>query len=119
MYHNGLAHFVAVFTERFGHTSSPDPHRTSEIEPQYRRLDGTAAGTENLPDNLLQTHIWHQSRISCPRCAKNHVTRSARIGVTEKVLSAAYVYPFICRACGYRFRWLLWGQRYSRARRRH
>lgn len=119
MYHNGLAHFVAVFTERFGHTSSPERHRTSEIEPQYSSLDGPSTGTEHLPDNLLHTHIWHQSRISCPRCAKNHVTRSARLGMAEKMLSAAYVYPFICRSCGYRFRWLLWGKRYARARRRH
>lgn len=117
MYHYGLADFVAVFTERFGHTSSPDSHRTSEIEPQFSRLDGPDAGTDNLPDSLLQTQIWHQSRISCPRCAKNHVMRSPRASITEKMLSAAYVYPFVCRSCNYRFRWLLWGKRYSRSRR--
>ncbi|MBM4262889.1 MAG: hypothetical protein FJ143_11550 [Deltaproteobacteria bacterium] len=116
MYIPRLAHVVAVFTERFSHTSSLDTNRTSEIEPQYNRLGGPSAGTDNLPDNLLQTHIWHQSLISCPRCAKNRVTRSPRIGVTEKMLSAAYVYPFVCRSCHYRFRWLVWGKRYARSR---
>lgn len=119
MYHHGLAHFVAVFAARFGTTASPDINRTSEIEPQYERLDEPSAVAEPLPDNLLRGGVWHKSRISCPRCKKNHVMRSRRVGLTERMLSAAYIYPFICHACGYRFRWLLWGKRYSRTRRRH
>lgn len=119
MYHHGLAHFVAVFTARFGTTASPDDNRTLEIEPQYKRLDESGAAVETLPDNLRRSHARHKSRISCPRCTENHVVRSPRVGLTERMLSAAYIYPFICRSCGYRFRWLLWGKRYSRTRHSH
>jgi hypothetical protein len=60
---------------------------------------------------------WHHSRFKCPRCAKAHVKRSPREGLKEIVLSSMYVYPYECRACGYRFKMLEWGIRYRRTRR--
>lgn len=52
--------------------------------------------------------------LTCPRCRSPHVRRVGRDGIVERVLSAAYVYPFRCQICEIRFRSLRWGERYRR-----
>jgi hypothetical protein len=42
------------------------------------------------------------------------VRRSGRAGALERLLSAAYIYPFRCQRCGRRFFALTWGARYAR-----
>lgn len=52
--------------------------------------------------------------LPCPECDGTLARRSHRSGVTEKLLSALYVYPFRCQLCGHRFFALQWGIRYHR-----
>ena len=40
--------------------------------------------------------------------------RVRRQGVTERLLSVVYVFPFRCQLCGHRFRAMRWGERYVR-----
>jgi len=40
------------------------------------------------------------------------VRRSSRVGAFERLISAFYVYPFLCQRCTHRFRALNWGHRY-------
>jgi hypothetical protein len=49
---------------------------------------------------------------TCPKCESDHVRRSSRRGIFERLLSVAYVYPFRCPYCNYRFRSMQWGERY-------
>lgn len=51
---------------------------------------------------------------SCPACESTLARRAHRNGLTEKMLSVLYVYPFRCQRCGHRFRTLQWGTRYHR-----
>jgi hypothetical protein len=50
----------------------------------------------------------------CPDCGSTLVHRSHRIGLSEEMLSMAYVYPFRCQSCMHRFFSLQWGVRYQR-----
>jgi hypothetical protein len=50
--------------------------------------------------------------IACPKCGRRVVRRSHRTGLVERVLSAAYIYPFRCQLCQHRFRRFEWGVRY-------
>ncbi len=50
----------------------------------------------------------------CPKCSEKYVKRVRREGITERLLSILYVYPFRCQLCGYRFRSFRWGVRYFR-----
>jgi len=42
--------------------------------------------------------------LKCPNCARDFVRRVSRAGLSERLLSVFYVYPFKCQLCGYRFR---------------
>jgi hypothetical protein len=50
----------------------------------------------------------------CPKCGRSPARRTHREGVTERLLSLLYVYPFRCQVCGRRFLKLQWGVRYAR-----
>lgn len=50
----------------------------------------------------------------CPACSREYVKRIGRRGITERLLSVFYVYPFRCQLCGHRFRALQFGVRYQR-----
>src|SRR3990167_6134375 len=52
--------------------------------------------------------------LTCPRCRSPHVRRVGRDGTLERLLSAAYIYPFRCQVCEIRFKRLRWGERYVR-----
>lgn len=52
--------------------------------------------------------------VPCPKCAGTLARRSHRDGLTEKMMSLMYVYPFRCQQCGHRFFSLQWGTRYRR-----
>ena len=52
--------------------------------------------------------------VPCPECGGTLARRSHRNGLTEKIFSLAYVYPFRCQLCGHRFHALQWGARYHR-----
>ncbi|MBI1960067.1 MAG: PilZ domain-containing protein [Candidatus Rokubacteria bacterium] len=52
--------------------------------------------------------------LTCPRCRSPHVRRVGRDGAVERLLSAAYIYPFRCQICELRFKRLRWGERYVR-----
>ena len=52
--------------------------------------------------------------VPCPKCVGALARRSHREGLTEKLLSLVYVYPFRCQLCGHRFLSLQWGIRYQR-----
>jgi hypothetical protein len=54
------------------------------------------------------------TRPICPNCSKKYVTRVARLGLLEHLLSIFYVYPFKCQLCGYRFKFTQKGVRYKR-----
>ena len=51
-------------------------------------------------------------RGACPRCGGAEVRRAPRLGMTERLLSLVYVYPFRCARCLHRFRVMRWGTRY-------
>lgn len=53
----------------------------------------------------------------CPRCQSVVIERAGRAGLLERLLSIVYVYPFRCQSCLYRFRHVVWGQRYVRTTR--
>lgn len=52
--------------------------------------------------------------LTCPKCHGEHVNRSPREGVVERLLSVGYIYPFRCQLCTHRFKALRWGERYVR-----
>lgn len=67
----------------------------SSVARGLRRVDGMAS-------------------LKCPKCSRDFVRRSSRVGWIEKFLSLFYVYPFKCQLCGLRFRFLQRGVRYTR-----
>jgi hypothetical protein len=114
-----LTYVVANLTERFRYSQA---HRSARFpEPEQREVIGTEeiGSAEKDTETTARSRInsWHHSRLTCPRCSKSNVTRAAREGLKEKVLSSVYVYPFECRSCRHRFRMLEWGTRYRRIRR--
>ena len=58
------------------------------------------------------------TRLVCPKCSREVVRRSKRIGVVEQIISLAYIYPFRCEGCDRRFWALQWGVRYAKVLRR-
>jgi len=48
----------------------------------------------------------------CSRCRKPFVKAVRRQGGLDRLLSLAYVYPFRCQVCRYRFHMMQWGLRY-------
>lgn len=50
----------------------------------------------------------------CPRCHRRLARRVSRKRALDRILAAAYVYPFRCQVCGRRFRGMQWGLRYAR-----
>src|SRR4026209_3002355 len=50
----------------------------------------------------------------CPNCSRDYTKRVSRAGFKERLLSIIYVYPFRCQLCGYRFRVMQRGVRYTR-----
>ena len=63
-------------------------------------------------DNFLRESCM--TRPICPNCSKEYVTRVARVGLIEHLLSLFYVYPFKCQLCSYRFKFRQKGVRYKR-----
>jgi c-di-GMP-binding flagellar brake protein YcgR len=51
---------------------------------------------------------------ACPKCGSGLVGRTHRQGLYERLMSAAYVYPFRCQVCHRRFRRFRWRDRYVR-----
>lgn len=51
---------------------------------------------------------------ACPECGSDRVGRTHRQGFYERLMSAAYVYPFRCQLCQRRFRRFRWRERYVR-----
>jgi len=49
---------------------------------------------------------------SCPQCRRAVVQRTRRRGLSERVCSLFWVYPFQCQRCGHRFRAKQRGVRY-------
>lgn len=54
------------------------------------------------------------NRVTCPKCGGSQVGRTHRVGIIERVVSLAYIYPFRCGNCHRRFRRFRWGERYVR-----
>jgi c-di-GMP-binding flagellar brake protein YcgR len=50
--------------------------------------------------------------IVCAKCRKPFVKASRRQGLSDRLLSLVYVYPFRCQVCRHRFHLMQWGLRY-------
>jgi len=50
----------------------------------------------------------------CPSCGGREVRRTRREGLTERLLSVIYMYPFRCDRCRHRYRAMRWGRRYTK-----
>lgn len=51
--------------------------------------------------------------LTCPQCGQHQVFRSRCSTLLERLKSLAYISPFRCQACSYRFSASRWGYRYS------
>ena len=62
----------------------------------------------------LSSDIASFQHEQCPSCREGKGRRSQRKNTFERFLSLAYIYPFRCQRCGYRFFKLQWGVRYKK-----
>jgi hypothetical protein len=80
----------------------------AEDAPPTRRATvsdtATARHEPTPPPQAASARRHHHPYVRCPRCHKNFVRRSRRIGVLERLQSWIRLYPFRCEVCGHRFR---------------
>ncbi len=66
--------------------------------------EGYASATLPLQGQVHDRRLPEHPTLQCPLCTHNFIRRSRRIGLTERLLSWAFLYPFRCAVCYHRFR---------------
>lgn len=84
------------------------PPVTADEQPPQETVPSESEGhgpyTRPLQVQIRDRRLPEHPSIQCPRCTHNFVRRSHRIGLTERLLSWACLYPFRCTVCFHRFR---------------
>jgi len=82
-------------------------------------VDGSAFDSFDVFDSLRESGFRCNLRTmrtipECPSCRGREVRRTRREGLTDRLLSIIYMYPFRCDRCRHRYRAMRWGKRYPK-----
>ena len=83
-------------------TSHPRPRTAASTNDQIRESVDDARRTKTMLRPL-----------TCPQCGQGHVLRSRCVTLLERIRSLAYISPFHCQSCSFRFPASRWGRHQS------